>query len=246
MNIIKLNAIDSTSLFLKELSKKNSLENFTTVVADKQHQGKGQMDTQWHAAEGKNLLFTVYSNLKGLPLELQPVVSFLVAIKLRETLQEFLGTATKLEIKWPNDIMSYHYKIAGILLESTLKQQQLMAVFVGIGLNVNQLNFPEFLTHATSMSLLTGLEYDRNEILTVFLEKLKEVLHTDYILENCDKIKEEYLSYLYKYKTPCMFKDKKGAVFMGKIVGVSSLGLLEVEKEDELLYSYAVKEIGFL
>ncbi len=246
MNIVKLDAIDSTSLFLKELSKNEALKNFTVVVADAQYNGKGQMNTKWHSADGENLLFTIFVNLKRLPIDLIPFVNFLVAIKLRALLENYLGNNTKIQIKWPNDIMSYSAKLAGVLVENLIRNQQVFATFVGIGLNVNQVIFPDFLPNAVSMSLITGLNYDRDIILNKFVDDLKEVLNVNYIQKNKKEIKKEYLYYLYKVNIPSMFKDKKGNIFMAKIIDVSNSGLLVIEKEDELSYTYAVKEISFL
>ncbi|NJB82602.1 BirA family biotin operon repressor/biotin-[acetyl-CoA-carboxylase] ligase [Wenyingzhuangia aestuarii] len=231
---------------MKDLSKKGSLENFTTVVADAQFKGKGQMNTQWHSADGKNLLFTVYVVLTGLSIGLAPCVSFLAALKTRAVLDEILGTKTKIQIKWPNDIMSYNQKIAGILVENKIKKDTISETFIGIGLNVNQLEFPDFLPNATSMSAISGVDYNRDTILKQILNEFKKVLTVDYIVDNKELIKKEYLSYLFKLNIPSMFKDKQGNVFMAKVINVSDEGLLIVEKEDEVQYSYAVKEISFL
>ena len=64
MNIIKLNAIDSTNSFLKELAQKSTLENFTAVVADQQTLGRGQLGTTWISEQGKNLTFSLLVSLE--------------------------------------------------------------------------------------------------------------------------------------------------------------------------------------
>ena len=46
-----------------------------------------------------------------------------------------------LAIKWPNDILSDHHKIAGILIENIIKTNQIESSVIGIGLNVNQKSF---------------------------------------------------------------------------------------------------------
>ncbi len=246
MNIIKLNAIDSTSAFLKDLSKKSELENFTTVVADEQHAGKGQMNTHWHSKAGKNLLFTTYVDFNGLPLEFGPYLSWLIATILRDVLAEIVEDKAKIKIKWPNDIMAYNFKIAGILVENTIKNNTIEHCYIGIGLNVNQLKFPEYLSKATSLFGLTNKEYDKEQILQKLLTKFQLFLSTTYLLKNKEQIKKAYLKHLYKINMPSMFKDFSGNIFMGKITDVSSSGLLLLEKEDEKHYSYAVKEIKFL
>ena len=246
MDIIKLDAIDSTSLFLKDLSKNGKIENFTTVVADEQYEGKGQMNTHWHSAKGKNLLFTIYARLDGMSIDFLPFVNFLVATQLQEVLTQYLGEKSKIRIKWPNDIMSYNQKIAGVLVENTLKGGKVGKTFIGIGLNVNQIIFPDYLTNTTSMKIISGKVFDKTTILEAVLKLLKKVLTTDYIKNNQEEIKEAYLGFLYKKGLPTMFQDKAGDVFMGKVITVSDSGLLKVEKEDDTVHTYAVKEIKFL
>ena len=59
MNIIKLNAIDSTNSYLKELTVENTVQNYTVVVAEQQTAGRGQMGTIWESEHGKNLTFSI-------------------------------------------------------------------------------------------------------------------------------------------------------------------------------------------
>ena len=59
MNIIKLNAIDSTNSYLKELAQKSTLDTFTVIVANHQNSGRGQLGTTWVSEDGKNLTFSI-------------------------------------------------------------------------------------------------------------------------------------------------------------------------------------------
>ncbi|MGY6650432.1 biotin--[acetyl-CoA-carboxylase] ligase [Wenyingzhuangia sp. IMCC45574] len=246
MNIIKLNAIDSTSRFLKDLSKKEVLENFTVVVAEAQTQGRGQRNTVWHSEPKKNLLFTLYVDLQGVDMSLAPVLNFLVAEKLREVLDNYVNGKGKIKIKWPNDILSYHQKIAGVLVENTVKGTKINSSLVGVGLNVNQIIFPENLPKATSLIAITKKEIAKDDLLFKIVESFKSVLTKEYILNNKEQIKQSYLKHLYRLQTPAMFKDVLGTVFMGKIIDVSNLGKLVLEKEDEKQYEFDIKEISFL
>ena len=45
MNIIKLSATNSTNDYLKDLMRKQYLENYTIVVANDQQKGRGQRDS---------------------------------------------------------------------------------------------------------------------------------------------------------------------------------------------------------
>ena len=62
MNIIKLNAIDSTNSYIKKNAVKNNFESYTVVVAEKQLNGRGQMGTIWESELGKNLTFSILIN----------------------------------------------------------------------------------------------------------------------------------------------------------------------------------------
>ena len=246
MSIIKFDTICSTSDFLKELSKNKTLTNFTTVVADEQTHGRGQMNAKWNSMSGKNLLFTVYADLKGLSLNLMPYINFLVSTVLYQTLCGFISKKHRLKIKWPNDIMSYSSKMAGILVENSVCDQAIEKTFIGIGLNVNQIDFSDLDNKATSMQMMEGGVFDRDEVLHFILEELKKVLSVNYIKSNQDLIQKEYLEKLYKLEIPSMFKDKMGHVFLGKIIGVSIQGCLQIEKDEGGVTDYDVKEIKFL
>ncbi|MEN8805087.1 MAG: biotin--[acetyl-CoA-carboxylase] ligase [Wenyingzhuangia sp.] len=246
MNIIKLNAIDSTSLFLKDLAKKSILENFTVVVADEQFSGKGQMNSVWHSEKNKNILCTVYVDLSGLPVHLIPYINFISAVKIRDVIESALDKEHKIKVKWPNDIMSYNDKVCGLLIENTIKNQEVLSCFIGIGLNVNQLVFPDHLLKASSLAKIEGAILDKDLILIKIVDALKRVMTVDYIMDNLTMIKQEYLSHLYKMNTPSMFVSHDENVFMGKIVGVNNRGLLLIEKEDEVVHHFAVKEVKFI
>ncbi|MBP6100100.1 MAG: biotin--[acetyl-CoA-carboxylase] ligase, partial [Flavobacterium sp.] len=139
MKTIKLDAIDSTNDYLKKLSKKEVIENFTMVLANSQSHGKGQRGASWSSEEGKNVIMSVL--LKDLLVSREQLfdLNVLVSVSVFEVLEE--KNISKLHIKWPNDIMSDAKKIGGILIENTFKTDNSIVSIVGIGLNVNQTDF---------------------------------------------------------------------------------------------------------
>ena len=56
----------------------------------------------------------------------------------------------------------------------------------------------------------------------------------------------EYESLLYRLHKPQMFRDTRGAHFLGRITGVTAEGLLCVERENGSATSYRHKEIAYL
>ena len=68
MKLFKLDAINSTSIYLKQLSKGIDISNWTVVTAEYQTSGRGQMQTKWDSEWSKNLIFSMlikFDNLKA-------------------------------------------------------------------------------------------------------------------------------------------------------------------------------------
>lgn len=242
MKLIKLNAIDSTNDFLKNLSRTESLENFTTVVAQSQTKGKGQMGSAWNSECGKNLIMSVL--LKDLLSSIDEIFHLNVAVSL--AVIQVLGDLNipNISIKWPNDIMSDNKKIAGILIENSFKSDNKIESIIGIGLNVNQKDFYN-LPKASSLSLVTNSDFDLNMILEKVIFQIKR---------NCVLISSKqtsilwksYHSNLFKKGFPMAFEDEIGNQFMGIIQEVSSDGNLQLLHEDDSIKQYGVKQIQML
>ncbi|WP_196886693.1 biotin--[acetyl-CoA-carboxylase] ligase [Aureivirga sp. CE67] len=242
MNIIKLNAIDSTNIFLKNLCQSDNLKNFTTVVAEHQYAGKGQMGTTWEVEEGKNLTFSTYVDFSELNIKHLFVISKAVSLAVSDTISQYFGL--KNSIKWPNDILSQNKKIAGILIENIFRKGKIHSSIIGIGLNVNQKVFDSDLKHASSLSILLKKEkIDKDVLLEKIVENIEKRIQQIYNQEE-EQITNDYLNLLFRYQKPSMFISNEER-FMGKIVGVSEDGILQLEKEDEKLYEFELKQIKF-
>jgi BirA family biotin operon repressor/biotin-[acetyl-CoA-carboxylase] ligase len=242
MRIIKLNAIDSTNSFLRQLSTEESVEDFTVVVAEYQTDGRGQMGTQWQSQNDKNLMFSVFKEVSGLSVKSHFYLSMAVSLAVFEALKVFQISALK--IKWPNDILSEQQKLCGILIENVIKQNKLQSSIIGIGLNVNQTQFND-LPNATSMQLISGNHFDRDYVLQELLKQLKyffSLLNP----KSCHILKDAYESNLFRKDKPSTFKDNDGNLFSGYIKGVSNSGHLNVLVEDDIVKSFELKEVQLL
>jgi BirA family biotin operon repressor/biotin-[acetyl-CoA-carboxylase] ligase len=241
MKLIKLDAIDSTNEFLKGLSHKQELENFTVVIAEKQIKGKGQMGSVWEAEEGKNLILSVF--IKDPPLNINQIYNLNIAIAVAVVASLEIYNIPKLSIKWPNDIMSSNFKIGGILIENSLKTDGAISSVVGLGLNINQTNFDN-LPKASSLALICGLEFDKEQLLCSIIDQMKQSI--DLVQQQSDYLRSKYTERLFKIGVPMPFKDNSGKNFMGIIQGVATYGKLRVLLEDNSISEYAVKEIQML
>lgn len=242
MKLIKLDAIDSTNDFLKRLSVEQSLENFTVVTAESQTRGKGQMGAKWDSEIGKNLMFSVLVNNVLNTISEIFDLNVAVALSILTTLEK--NKIPNLSIKWPNDILSENKKVAGILIENTIKNNGEITSIIGIGLNVNQINFDN-LPKASSMAVISKKEFDKEIILNQLIVCLKS---------NCDILQNKlttqlwnsYNKNLFKKGIPMAFSLPNGKKFMGIIQGVNSSGKLEVKIENDSIETFGIKEIELL
>jgi len=242
MRIIKLDATDSTNAYLKNVMQTEVLDDFTTVIANQQLKGRGQVGAAWHSERGKNLTISVLKRFNALNARRQFILNMAVSLAVYNTLKEL--QITNLSIKWPNDILSGNKKICGILIENVMQEQFISFSIIGIGLNVNQLSFPG-LKSATSIKLQSGRTIVLDELLDQLLNELKKILSG---LEDIKfaKIKEAYEDYLFRKDKPSTFKNIENQLFTGYIRGISDSGKLRLEIEDHILQEYDLKEIQLL
>lgn len=241
MKLIKLDAIDSTNEFLKGLSNSQNLENFTVVTAENQTKGKGQMGAIWVSEEAKNLIMSIFVENKLFDINHIFNLNIAVANAVINALESY--DIPGLSIKWPNDIMSYNFKIGGILIENSIKSGGSISSIIGLGLNVNQTNF-ENLPKASSLAVVSNSSFNKEEILEVIVENIKKDI--EIINSNLDLIWGEYTDKLFKKGKPMPFRDNLDNIFMGIILGVSSSGKLKVLLEDDTVAEYNIKEIEML
>ena len=241
MKLIKLDAIDSTNEFLKGLSNKQEVANYTVVTAENQLKGKGQMGSKWDSESGKNLIMSVLVKIFLFDYESFFNLNVVISLAVIRTLKKY--NIPELSIKWPNDIMSANKKIGGILIENSIKEAGKITSIVGLGLNVNQREFKD-LPRASSLNLICNTFYDKEEILFKIVSEMEEII-ANYSV-NANFLWKEYSNELFKIGLPTAFSDENEVNFMGIIKGVSSIGKLQVLLEDDSICEYNLKEVQML
>ncbi|MFA9191288.1 biotin--[acetyl-CoA-carboxylase] ligase [Flavobacterium sp. FZUC8N2.13] len=241
MKLIKLDAIDSTNDFLKGLSNTQELENYTVVTAENQTKGKGQMGAVWDSEKSKNLIMSVF--VKDLLVGVDEIYQLNVATALAviQVLKTF--DIQNLSIKWPNDIMSANFKLAGILIENNFKSDRTITTIIGIGLNVNQTNFDN-LPKASSMAVVANSNFDKDQLVFLIVERLK--VNFELLASNSQILWDNYMEFLFKKEVPMPFSINNGKPFMGIIKGVSNNGKLILLLENDTVVQYGLKEILML
>ena len=236
MHIIKLDAIDSTNDHLRQLILESKLATPTVVWSLFQKKGKGQRGQVWSSQAGENLMFSLY--IPNLTIAANQIFSInkIVSVCLADW---FLSLQIpNVYVKWPNDILSGDKKLAGILLESSVQKSTAKSIIIGVGINVNQVQFPK-LPNATSMRLQTEKIYDLEALLFPLLTKLLERLTLPW--KDCNTA---YQKSLYGLGQSKLFVSNKQE-FQGVIRSVTSDGKLVLEtKTGEQLFE--VKELQFV
>jgi BirA family biotin operon repressor/biotin-[acetyl-CoA-carboxylase] ligase len=162
--IIRLDSVDSTQAVAFDLAAGGANDG-TAVMANFQRCGRGRRGRMWQAPPGTSLLVSIVVR-PTLPPPQWPSLSLAAAVALAETLAEVAGLHPRL--KWPNDVMSHGRKLAGILVESRIGVEAIIAL--GIGVNVGQRQFPDELRErATSVLLESGRLVDREVLLGALL-----------------------------------------------------------------------------
>jgi|SRR5690625_163104 len=241
MNLIKLNATDSTNTFLSELAKDNTLKSPTVIFTDNQTAGRGQRNSVWYAEPGKSLAMSVYMEPEKLLIKDQFYLSMLVSLSVKEALKEF--GVPKITVKWPNDILSRSKKLAGILIENTVKQAKIASSIIGIGVNVNT-SLVDTLPKLGSMYSQTHKELDVEavamKILEVLIPKIEALSSSDY-----SELKQNYEEQLFRKNQVSSFIEEDNNLFSGIIRGVTENGQLQVETSlDNSIKHYWPKEIS--
>jgi len=236
-----LQQIDSTNAYLQRQQSEHDIRNWV-VSADEQTAGKGMGSNGWESEAGKNLTFSLALDMRFLPAERQFLLSKAVAFGLIQTLDGLLP-AEKLHIKWPNDIYFENRKLAGILINSTIKSNMMDVSIVGIGMNVNQMQFFDWPTHPISLKMITGEEYDLQPLLVKIAESIYNKVEN--LKTNPTAIERDYLKRLFRYRSWADYEveGKKMRLFM---TGIDPFGRLLLVDEAEKSYCFDIKEIKFL
>lgn len=222
-------SIDSTNNYAMQMVHARLAKHGDVWFALEQTSGKGQRGKSWQSRKGENILLSIVLQ----PSFLAPRQSFLlnaaIATGIFDFYKEYAGYETR--IKWPNDIYWRDRKAGGLLMENIIRSENWLFAVAGIGLNVNQISFPEDLHRATSLRQITGKAFDAVELakeLCSFLEQRYESLKAG----NEQQILHDYRRVMYKLDEYVTFK-KNGLLCKALVKGITADGLLMVEANNK-------------
>jgi BirA family biotin operon repressor/biotin-[acetyl-CoA-carboxylase] ligase len=217
----------STNDIAAELVRSNEFSEGLVVITDKQTNGRGQRGNVWLSSANKNLTFSLILQPHFIKIQDQFLISKAIAVGIGAYLEAF---ATDVKIKWPNDIYIGDKKIAGVLIENSIQGAGIASCIVGIGININQTDFDT--DRITSIKLIQG------ENLNLETEFQKLCLELDVAYSNLksakgiQQINHAYNQHLYGFLQHRFYKVN-GVKKEGQVVGISPLGMLQVQFSGE-------------
>lgn len=227
-NIYYVKTTDSTN----NLAKKHiSYPCGTVFLSDIQTNGKGRNNRLWVSDDFLGLWFSILLKPQ-ITVEKIAQITLLTGISVVETLNKDFFQDTK--IKWPNDIVLSDKKLGGILCESIFYNNELSGVICGIGLNINQHQFPLELNNiATSLKEEYNKDFNKDLILSKILNRFEEY-YDIFLKEGFSPLLDLYKSYCITLNKELLL-DYNGEKINAKAIDISQDGNLIIKKDDELI-----------
>ena len=236
---------ESTNAWLMNLARERrgtgtALPDLYAVFTDFQTAGRGAGTNKWHSSRGLNILTSIYFET-GLAAADQFVFNLWFATSTRRFLARYVPGVF---IKWPNDMYVRDRKLAGDLTEHSVSKGLLDFTVAGIGININEVNFPDWIPNPTSLFLESGKRYDigtmQDEYLSV-LQECRPMLRFEYAAA----LREEYLSHLYRLNEKRLYLIH-GQQIIGTIRDIDRFGQLILEHSDGSRHAYGFKEVSYV
>ena len=224
---IILPTIDSTNNYAKGLVKEGLAKDGMLIFADEQTQGRGQKNHVWESKKGENIIMTLIINANWLKIDAQFEVAGATALGCRDCFIKYAGDETC--IKWPNDLYWRDRKAGGILIENVIKGNTWEKAIIGIGININQVDFGNISKKPVSLKQITGKMFDAKTLakeLCLFLNQR----YTELKAGHFDRQLQAYNLDLFKLNQIVSFK-KEGQTFNAIVEGVNANGQLLIKRE---------------
>jgi BirA family transcriptional regulator, biotin operon repressor / biotin---[acetyl-CoA-carboxylase] ligase len=143
------------------------------VLADEQTAGRGRRGRTWNSPPGAGLYFSYVTR----PTRHIELLTIAAGVGVVEGVAR--ATGVRAHLKWPNDLLVGHRKLAGVLAEGAHLGTPRAAVIVGVGLNLEPAAYPpDVAARATDLESAGGAGVSRFEIFAAVLEHLSGAFAT--------------------------------------------------------------------
>ncbi len=255
-----LDEIPSTYRYIQTYIANGTLPSGAIVDTLYQTAGRGQRGNSWYSSYACNLLPSLFLATPPIQPHQSVFLSDWIALSVAEVVAFFaegllpdefhsLHIGAKTKVKWPNDIYFEEKKIAGILINHSLRERIIAHTVVGIGLNVNEQSFPSYLPNPTSLNIITSQQFNLESVRNYLIERLTEnyrlVLGNGSQLSLLHSLYEKHL--LGKNELRVFLDATTNKTFEGIIKGVANDGRLQVWNcSQQALQIFTFKELVYM
>jgi len=230
--LVILPTVGSTNKYAMQEVHAHMAKHGTAYFALEQTEGRGQRGKTWKTSVGENILLTVVTE----PQCIFPSNPFLFNASIALACYHFYKTwaCDETRIKWPNDLYWRDRKAGGILIENMVKGNRWSFAIIGIGINVNQVQFDHDIPNPVSLRQIRGEVLDPLELAR---ELLAQIDHYWGLWKNGDTdIMQLFNEVLYRKGEMAKFKSGN-RIFEGRVKAVNGRGELVVETAIEENFS---------
>jgi BirA family biotin operon repressor/biotin-[acetyl-CoA-carboxylase] ligase len=229
MRLFPLILVDSTNTYAHQLISEGLSED-ALIYCVEQTAGRGQRGNTWVSKAGDGIYCSFVIFHKNIFVRDQFVFNMIIAVAVSSYLES--KGIENVKIKWPNDILVNNKKIAGLLIENSLKGDKISSSIVGIGLNLNQEWEEEnFETPSTSLKMISGENYNYEKEVLELAEHIEKCL--DYFKAGqYELISKMYHQKLYQNQDDVEMIIDNNAV-NARLEGINSDGSASVFYEGE-------------
>lgn len=242
MNIISFDSLPSTNKYC-ELLDLNRCEEFTVISAKAQTAGIGQRGNVWESHPNENLTFSLILKPTFLPISHQFQLTKSISIGIANWLRSIVPNQYKIHIKWPNDIYVDNRKICGTLISTKVNSSGISAAIAGIGLNVNQTHFSDWIPNPVSLKQLTDSTFNLDNALRELNTHI--ISQYQHLLDDIHTPDQDYLNRLLN------LGERKQYIFHNQpihatIQDVNQFGHLVLKTDDGQQITCQMKEIQYV
>jgi BirA family transcriptional regulator, biotin operon repressor / biotin---[acetyl-CoA-carboxylase] ligase len=241
-SLVILKTIDSTNTEVARLLNEGAA--WPVVVASSQQTaGRGRRGRAWNSASTSNLYLSVGFKCAWPNQKLQ-LFTLWLGLRLCDYLRQ--ATQLPLQMKWPNDIMCAHKKIAGMLTEASIKGDYTQQLVFGLGLNINSKieEIPEALREkASSLYQLSGKEWNIHGLtaacIRVVIEAYDQFVAGNY-LSSLEALWDSYDA----LKNNIVRVEQLNQVIIGRAAGINAQGALRIKLENGQYYALSAGDVS--
>jgi BirA family biotin operon repressor/biotin-[acetyl-CoA-carboxylase] ligase len=238
--VLFYSTIGSTNDVAMALAERGAAEG-TVVIADAQTAGRGRRGRSWFSPPGSGLYVSIVltpGRASVAPRRATALLTLTAGLALAEAVAAATGLPP--DIKWPNDLLVGHRKLAGILAEASATSRGSSAdlepdrlrVVLGFGINVSQAAYPpELSARVTSLETELGRVVDRATLCAESLAALAR-RYQDLMAGRFDAILDEWRRRAPASRGARVRWDTASGPATGVTAGIDDSGALLVQVGD--------------